>query len=74
LSIIFKEEKMKKIVLILVFGFFIISGCGYKVRFLPRYNYNNYKPNAGVEQSESKTRMSMSIWTGIPVAKWEKEK
>jgi len=62
---------MKKVVLILVFGFFIISGCGYKVRFFPKYNY---KAKANTESEARTMMMSMSITTGIPIAKWEKEK
>ena len=62
---------MKKVVLILVFGFFVIFGCGYRVRFLPKYNY---KAKANTESEARTMMMSMSITTGIPIAKWEKIK
>jgi len=68
---------MRKVILILLFGLFISGcgcGCSYKIRFFPKYNYDSYKPKADVEQPEGKTRMSMSVWTGIPVAKWGKNK
>jgi len=66
---------MRKVILILLFGLFISGcGCNYKIRFFPKYNYDNYKPKADTEQPEGKTRMSMSVWAGIPVAKWGKNK
>jgi len=63
---------MKKVVLILVFGFFVIFGCGYRVRFLPKYNY---KAKANTDPETRTMMMSIPMFTaGIPIAKWEKIK